>query len=414
MPKPDTILELACLAGTMVIRCGGETSRAEDTVQHIFTAAGYPDSQMSCQPTVVTLTLVGGGERMTMVSRVGPRTIDMSLLEKVNAISRSFSDGKTDADTALMRLRAMAEPKPPVSLKTAACYAAATAFSVAAFAVLFGGNAADAVAAGICGMLVSLMQSAFSRLGRGFIDQFLVTMLGGAVIGALAVTADLLTDAVSVHRVITGAIMPLLPGLALTVAIRDTIVGDLVSGVARLAEVVMTALALAGGMGAALYVYMLISGSDIPAEISPKSGLTLAYAALLLISGFAATAFYQLPWNAPKKAVLPAAAVGAVTYAVFAVLNIAGQRYLGYFAATLLASASSNLLARRLKMPSTLFLFPGLIPLVPGMGIYETMLCIVRGETVKAMTIGGEVLICAALMAFAAAMVGAVTGKQVK
>ena len=132
MPKPDTILELACLAGTMVIRCGGETSRAEDTVQHIFTAAGYPDSQMSCQPTVVTLTLVGGGERMTMVSRVGPRTIDMSLLEKVNAISRSFSDGKTDAETALMRLRAMAEPKPPVSLKTAACYAASTAFSVAA------------------------------------------------------------------------------------------------------------------------------------------------------------------------------------------------------------------------------------------------------------------------------------------
>jgi len=48
--------------------------------------------------------------------------------------------------------------------------------------------------------------------------------------------------------------MPLLPGLAMTNAIRDTIRGDLISGIARGAEALLVASSLAAGAGVIIYV----------------------------------------------------------------------------------------------------------------------------------------------------------------
>ena len=54
--------------------------------------------------------------------------------------------------------------------------------------------------------------------------------------------------------------MPLLPGLAMTNAIRDTMRGDLVSGVARGAEALLVAVALGTGAGLVLKAAMLLRG----------------------------------------------------------------------------------------------------------------------------------------------------------
>ena len=409
--RTDSVLELASLAGTLILRCGGETSRAEDTVMHIFTAAGYPRSQVSCQPTAVYLTLIGDGIRVTTIRRVGPRSIDLSALKAVNDISRAFSENRVIAEEAVESLNRSSVETGGITLKKALFSAMAAALSVAAFSVMFGGTLTDAAVAALAGIIVSLLQSLLSGDGSGFIDRFIVGMTGGAVIGGIVIIAGEVLGIASVEGVIVGAIMPLLPGLALTVSIRDTIVGDLVSGVARLAEVIMTGFALAGGMGAALYLYVSLSGAGTVGGTFISVPMSAMVMIKLLVSGFIATAFYQLLWNAPKTAVIPAALIGGATYGLYALLETNGQKYLGYFAATLFAAALSEILARRMKMPSTIFLFPGLVPLVPGMGLYETMLYIVRGRPEEALRLGAEVMICAALMAFAAAAEGAVTGR---
>ena len=72
-------------------------------------------------------------------------------------------------------------------------------------------------------------------------------MSAGIAVG----TARLLPGA-NDTAIIIGAIMPLLPGLAITNAIRDTVNGDLVSGVARAAEALLKAVAIAAGVGAVL------------------------------------------------------------------------------------------------------------------------------------------------------------------
>ena len=61
-------------------------------------------------------------------------------------------------------------------------------------------------------------------------------------------------------KVIIGSIMLLVPGLAITNAIRDTVAGDLVSGLARGAEAFLTAIAVAVGTGVVLSFWIRVFG----------------------------------------------------------------------------------------------------------------------------------------------------------
>ena len=65
------------------------------------------------------------------------------------------------------------------------------------------------------------------------------------------------------------------------------------------------------------------------------------------------------------------------------------------FIAALLVSLSSELLARRLKQPAIVFTIPGIILLVPGLGMYNTMLYLVQGNYTAAIAKGADVLFIA-------------------
>jgi uncharacterized membrane protein YjjP (DUF1212 family) len=80
------------------------------------------------------------------------------------------------------------------------------------------------------------------------------------LIAAIAVTAVTLTGLGNIDKIIVGAIIPLLPGLAMTNAIRDTIMGDLISGSARFTEALLSAVGIAGGVGIVFGVYVGFGG----------------------------------------------------------------------------------------------------------------------------------------------------------
>jgi len=61
----------------------------------------------------------------------------------------------------------------------------------------------------------------------------------------LAVKFQLGTNA---DDIIIGSVMPLVPGVPLTNAVRDILAGDLVSGIARGMEALMSAIAIGSGI----------------------------------------------------------------------------------------------------------------------------------------------------------------------
>ncbi|NLH45463.1 MAG: threonine/serine exporter [Acholeplasmataceae bacterium] len=116
----------------------------------------------------------------------------------------------------------------------------------------------------------------------------------------------------------------------------------------------------------------------------------------ILFSYIATTAFAVL-FNAPKRTLLPAGLIGTVGWAVYLLMRdyLSYSSPLSIFCGTVALSLMSELFARIYKQPVTVFAIPGIVPLVPGLPIYQGMYYMMM----NAYSIGMEKLIKASLEA---------------
>lgn len=97
--------------------------------------------------------------------------------------------------------------------------------------------------------------------------------------------------------------------------------------------------------------------------------------------------------NAPKSTLFPCGFVGAMGWTSFYFFNqVTKNNILANFIAALLVSYISEILARKLKQPAIIFAIPGVIPLVPGLGMYNTMLYLIQNDYNNAIAKGADVL----------------------
>lgn len=95
---------------------------------------------------------------------------------------------------------------------------------------------------------------------------------------------------------------------------------------------------------------------------------------LSILSAFISTLGFSIVFHAQKKHLLICGAVGAISWTIYLLLNEQGSSpVLASFLATLIVTAISYLLAKKRKTPITVFLIAGIIPLVPGLGLYRMM-----------------------------------------
>ena len=114
---------------------------------------------------------------------------------------------------------------------------------------------------------------------------------------------------------------------------------------------------------------------------------------LHFIFSFIATVGFAVFFNVPKKALIPSGIVGAIVWSLFYyIIQISGIDILANFIAALLVSYMSEILARKLKQPAVVFIIPGIIPLVPGLGMYNTMLYLIQNDYLNAISKGSDVL----------------------
>ena len=98
-------------------------------------------------------------------------------------------------------------------------------------------------------MVIKFLTIKWSEIG---INSFFINSICSGIAAFLAIIFYKFGVASQVNQTIIGAIMLLVPGLAITNAIRDTISGDLLSGVIRAAEAFLVAISIAVGTGAVL------------------------------------------------------------------------------------------------------------------------------------------------------------------
>lgn len=250
----DKILHLAGEAGKIILENGGETYRVEETILRICNAFGITEAESFVTPTGIMISVTYKyGQTISLVKRIKSRTVNLEKISKVNDLSRSIKDKGLTSEDVKERLKKINATKryKDSTIILSACLVASF------FTLLFGGSFHDFIVSFFIGGIIKYISLI---LGKVELNEFFINVLGGAIAAFLALTSVNFNLANQVDKVIIGSIMLLVPGLAITNAIRDTIAGDLLAGISRAVEAFLIAVAIAVGTGMVLRLWIIYIG----------------------------------------------------------------------------------------------------------------------------------------------------------
>ena len=110
-----------------------------------------------------------------------------------------------------------------------------------------------------------------------------------------------------------------------------------------------------------------------------------------LIFSFMSTLGFAILFNAPKNSVYYAGFVGSIAWSSYFIFyTYTGSNIISSFIGALVVGLLGEVFARRNKKPATLYITAGIIPLVPGAGMYYTMLALIEKDFTLAANKGFE------------------------
>ncbi len=244
------LLDTAVLAGEIMLKSGAEISRVEDTMHRILKLANFKYTETYVTSTGLFATLDDPScDSMTVLRRIHNRGINMYRLQEANEISRKLCEGRITLKEAFHDLKHMPQYIYPSWYR----YVSAIV-SAMMFAIILKGGLADAIGATITSL--ALVGAMYVCEKTGFNSFMQVVLQSGVIALSAMLCVHCSKGAMSFETVATGPIMPLLPGAALTTAVRDTLQGDYLAGMSKTVEAVVTAFAIVIGMG----IVMLLGG----------------------------------------------------------------------------------------------------------------------------------------------------------
>lgn len=99
------------------------------------------------------------------------------------------------------------------------------------------------------------------------------------------------------------------------------------------------------------------------------------------IFAFIATLGFCFLYRTPKRLVLIGALLGAVTYLFFDFFShLLNHTFFSCFISCILMAILAKVFAGRFRTPAMIFILPGMIALVPGAGIYHSIVSLIQED----------------------------------
>lgn len=382
------LLDVATELGYELAMCGAETYRVEESISRIMESYGL-NAEVFAIPNCLTVSFeTTEGKPMTRMRRIGYHGNDLDGVERFTGLSRAICNRKPTPEDAAEWLDYVRRTRRyhPLPVHYLGDFLGAAGFSL-----FFGGTWLDCIFSGFCGILVGMILKSLDKLKA---NPFFSTI---AAAFALAFTAYGLSKfglAINPDEIIIGALMILVPGLLFTNAMRDMIYGDTNSGVNRIVQVFLVAMAIALGTAGAWSLVADLWGDPIGVGAMIYGYAMQAFSCMVGCIGFA------ILFNIHGPGILICALGGTLTWAVYALtMFLGGSELMGYFWGAVFASAYSESMARIRKYPAISYLVVSIFPLIPGAGVYFTMNYAVRGEMALFASKGTYTAAIAGLMA---------------
>ena len=198
-----------------------------------------------------------------------------------------------------------------------------------------------------------------------------VEAIAAGILGVDISSANALQGAnplIHLDKILIGEVMLLIPGIFMTNAIHDMLVGDTVAGTMRFVETMLWAVALAGGFMTAIFLF---DGSH---NVGPGFELNWMGVTAQLIAAFFGAAGFAMIFHLPRKYLAAASIGGILSWAIYlAVGCVSNSVFFPALVASAFSALYSEALAQWRDIPSLLFVIPSVVPLIPGAPLYYTM-----------------------------------------
>jgi uncharacterized membrane protein YjjP (DUF1212 family) len=312
---------------------------------------------------IVSFADLGQGEesvaQVTQVMRLPPGDVNLCRLVEADRIADAVIDGKLDLREGFHLLRKLGKPETFGSkLGVIASYGLCAASVVA---LLLHSAWPDLITAGMIGIIIGVITVASGSRPRLAAASEAISAMVATVI-AIAVSAYIVP--LAVKSVILGSLIVLMPGMALTTAVREISSQHLVSGVARMGGAVATLLKLTFGTVAASQLCEAFGIVPRPYSLPPLPAWA-DWPSLILGAFSFAILFRAHPRNYPV--VMASVVLGylATRWGGSISGSLPGAPF-GVFFGGLLLGSLSNIYARHAQLPGAVVREPGIILLVPG------------------------------------------------
>ncbi|TDM12614.1 threonine/serine exporter [Macrococcus lamae] len=243
----NKIIDVIMLAGKILLENGAETYRVEDTMTRIATHYGLDNTHSFVVPTAIIFSFSEKSE--TRLMRIESRTTDLEKIAETNAISRAIASNSITLDDAKTMLQQLDQADLQFSLWLKALSAGLVSFF---FLLMFDGTVIDllpAFLAGSIGFLIGEYIQLHTRI------KFFSEFAAAIVIASIAHLFVLQFAGDSINKIIIAGVMPLVPGVLITNAIRDLMASHLQAGIIKGVEAGLTAFAIGAGVALCLTIY---------------------------------------------------------------------------------------------------------------------------------------------------------------
>lgn len=343
--------------GEELLISGAEVSRVEDTIKRLCIAYGAESVDVFTITSSVIVT-ADFGQRgcITQTRRISGLKFNLSAFEALNSLSRQACSTRMEPVQLRQELNRIGNLPKYSGGQNCGIWA----LIASSFCIFFGGTGIDAF---LSGCIAIVLFAAQNLLGHFRVNSYFSTVLCSLLGGFLSNLAFVVyQDYMTVHpsMINIGIIMLLIPGIALTSAIRDMFSGDTISGLLRFIEALVLGVAIAWGFAALA---------------SPESQAVSVNPWVQLAAGIVGALGFSLLFNVQNgKRLLWCAVGGGVAWGTVLLVQFAGgTEFAGYLAGSLVLTVYSELMARFQYCPSTVFIVTASIPLIPGGSLYNTM-----------------------------------------
>lgn len=236
------ILQLINEIGFLLLKHGAEIYRVEESLERMCKGYGFENVEIFAIPTYFTLSLtLHDGTPYQSTKRSRSNRTHLDNLYELNNLVRKISNQEIEVDEVKESIEKIKSNQLDLKL-----IFIGYVVSAAMFCIFFGGGFLEMIVSSVIGGILFFVILIMERLS---INSIMRTIFSSMVLSTIAIIASKLNIIDNMQSVITGTLMILVPGIAITNSLRDIMGGDFVSGLSRMIEAILIAASIAIGVG---------------------------------------------------------------------------------------------------------------------------------------------------------------------